>query len=71
VFKTLGNAADWAAAFNKAYIGVKHADKPSPGGQDVYDRASEGVLLARLWLARHLGVQREVLENREYAYYSS
>lgn len=57
-------AAEWAAAFNRAYLGVKHADNDLPPGLDAHERAEEGALLARLWLARHLGVERDKLEQR-------
>lgn len=69
VLRDYPDIATWAAAFNKAYIGVKHADNALPTAQDSSDRAAEGALLARLWLARHLGMSREALEAREHAFY--
>lgn len=61
--------ADWASALNKAYKSVKHADNGALDGQEVYRRLAEGTLLARLWLARHLGVHRSELERNAHAYY--
>ena len=54
----------WAKAFNTAYKGVKHADKPLPDPKEAYFRADQGAWLARLWLARHLGTDRATLESR-------
>lgn len=57
--------ADWAQLFNSSYKGVKHADNPLPDGSDAYHRAEEGALLARLWLALHLGVPKDQLAERQ------
>jgi hypothetical protein len=70
VFGAFGTASAWATAFNRAYLGVKHADNPQPNVDDAYNRAREGALLARLWLARHLGVDRVELESRAHRYFS-
>lgn len=56
--------ASWAQLFNQSYKGVKHADNPLPGAIEAYHRAEEGALLARLWLALHLGTDRDVLAQR-------
>jgi hypothetical protein len=55
---------EWAIEFNTAYKGVKHANHALPGGINAYNCAKEGELLARLWLARHLGVSREFLDEK-------
>lgn len=54
----------WAKAFNAAYKGVKHADNPLPDPTVAYLHGEQGALLARLWLARHLGADRAKLESR-------
>lgn len=54
----------WAADFNKAYKGVKHADNDLPDGLTSYNCADEGAWLARLWLARFLGTDSAVLDQR-------
>jgi len=58
------SARDWATAFNRVYKGVKHADNPLPDPNEAYQRARQGALLARLWLARHLGADRATVEER-------
>lgn len=55
---------DWAKAFNAAYKGVKHADNALPNPEEAYLRSEQGALLARIWLARHLGADRSQLESR-------
>lgn len=55
---------EWAVEFNRAYKGVKHADNPLPDPNDARTRSEQGALLARLWLARNLGVDRAHLEAR-------
>jgi len=57
-------AEQWATAFNAAYKGVKHADNPLPDPAEAHQRSEQGALLARLWLARHLGAKRDELEKR-------
>lgn len=64
VTKSHQSSDAWAASFNSAYKGVKHADNAFPDALEAYQRAEEGALLARLWLARHLGVNRTILESR-------
>ncbi len=54
----------WAKAFNTTYKGVKHADNALPNPNEAYLRGEQGALLARLWLARHLGADRSQLESR-------
>lgn len=54
----------WAADFNKAYKGVKHADNQLPDGLTSYNCADEGAWLARLWLARFLNTDSTVLDQR-------
>lgn len=54
----------WAADFNKAYKGVKHADNQLPDGLTSYNCADEGAWLARLWLARFLGTDSAALDQR-------
>lgn len=54
----------WAADFNKAYKGVKHADNQLPDGLTSYNCADEGAWLARLWLARFLGTESAVIDRR-------
>lgn len=54
----------WASAFNAAYKGVKHADNALPDPNEAHLRGEQGALLARLWLARHLGADRSRLESR-------
>jgi hypothetical protein len=55
---------DWAAAFNKAYKGVKHADNPLPTPTVAHEMAWDGSLLARLWLGTHLGADPAQLADR-------
>ena len=56
--------AAWSTAFNDAYKGVKHADNELPEPNNSYKRALQGAWLARVWLARHLGMDKEKLEGR-------
>lgn len=58
------SVAGWSKAFNEAYKGVKHADNPLPDPNMARDRSAQGALLARLWLARNLGMDRTKLEER-------
>lgn len=61
-----GTAQAWAEAFNRVYIGCKHADNPLPGGLEAYKRAKQGLAVIRCWLAKKLGVADETLiENKE------
>lgn len=56
-------AQQWAVGFNQAYKGVKHADNPWPDVKDSFNFAREGSALARLWLARFLGVDRQAVDR--------
>lgn len=58
------SSKQWAADFNKAYKGVKHADNQLPDGLTSYNCADEGAWLARLWLARFLDTDAAVVDQR-------
>lgn len=55
------SAHSWATEFNRVYKGCKHADNPLPDGLEAFDRAKEGLMVIRCWLAKKLGVSDETL----------
>lgn len=52
---------EWAKSFNTVYKGCKHADNELPDSLESHDRADEGLLIIRCWLAKKLGVEDETL----------
>jgi hypothetical protein len=59
LYSTLG-PKKWRTAFDASFK-ARHADQPLPSGDDAWDRATEGMTLIRCWLARKLGVDKEVI----------
>jgi hypothetical protein len=54
----------WRDAFNRAFKGAKHADNPPVTPNIAYERAQQGFLLIRCWLALELGVDRKLVRER-------
>lgn len=57
-------AGTWRDRFNRAFKGVKHADKTPVSGREAITLAQQGFLLIRCWLALELGVERRLLRER-------
>lgn len=49
--------SEWRHAFNEAFKGAKHADKPLPDSSEAHDFADQGLNLIRTWLGIRLGVE--------------
>jgi hypothetical protein len=54
----------WRDQFNRAFKGAKHADNAPVTSNEAIDRARQGFLLIRCWLALELGVDKTLLRRR-------
>lgn len=58
------DAGAWCRAFNEAFKGAKHADKPLPESSEAQEFADQGLNLIRTWLGIRLGVELDLLKER-------
>lgn len=54
----------WRNYFNRAFKGAKHADKAPVTSNEAIERARQGFVLIRCWLALELGVSKTLLRRR-------
>jgi len=54
----------WKSSSRLSYMGVKHADKPTPDMLTLANAYRENALVLRFWLASKLGCAQETLLNR-------
>lgn len=64
IFGGSGRPDRWVRSFNEAFKGAKHADKPLVPTLLAHERAEQGFLLIRCWLALELGVPRTLIRER-------
>lgn len=57
-------ADQWRDHFNRAFKGAKHADNAPVTSNEAIERARQGFLLIRCWLALELGVGKPLLRRR-------
>ncbi|MCS5734947.1 ApeA N-terminal domain 1-containing protein [Herbiconiux daphne] len=54
----------WRDRFNRAFKGAKHADNAAVTSNEAIERARQGFVLIRCWLALELGVSKTLLRKR-------
>jgi hypothetical protein len=54
----------WPDNLRRAYRNVKHAEHPLPAAEEAFPLLQMSRLILRVWLAKHLGVDAQLLLRR-------
>ncbi|ROS21799.1 hypothetical protein [Cellulomonas sp. PhB150] len=61
------DAAEWASASTGIYNDVKHADRRTPSVDEMVDSLRQDYRVFRIWVARRIGVPKNVISGRDWA----
>lgn len=62
--KPFEDTESWKKRSNATYMGLKHADRPTPDALVMLNTLRENLLILRFWVAQQLGVPGPTLEGR-------